>query len=72
MLITSQAGEFEINIIGFEREGNELIMVGAMGVWEARTHVTPKDAVNVVWKLISSASFWGYAFMLPVLLLKKS
>lgn len=31
-MVKSQAGEFEIGIKKFEREGDDLVMVGAMGV----------------------------------------
>lgn len=65
MLIQSQAGEFEIDVKHFEREGDALVMVGAMGVWEARTHVTPRDAWMLLGKLASSGAFWGFALSLP-------
>ena len=71
MLIESQAGEFEIDIKSFERKGDDLVMVGAMGVWEARTHVTPKDAASLVARMFSSPAFWGFVLRLPVKLLTK-
>lgn len=71
MLIHSQAGDFEIDVKSFEREGDDLVMVGAMGVWEARTHVTPKDAASVLWTSVTSPAVWGFVLRLPILLLKK-
>ena len=65
MLIQSQAGEFEIDVKHFEREGDTLVMVGAMGVWEARTHVTPRDAWKLLGKLLGSGAFWSFALSLP-------
>lgn len=70
MLIKSQAGEFEISISGFELEGEDLVMVGAMGVWQARTHITPKDAAAVLRLLAASGAVWAYLFKFPFLLMK--
>jgi hypothetical protein len=42
VLIKSPAGEFPI-IERFEVEGSELVIVGKMGVRDARTHVGPRD-----------------------------
>lgn len=70
MLIKSQAGDFEIGISNFEREGDDLVIIGAMGVWEARTHITPRDALLVLRKLLLSRAVWAYAMSFPLLLLK--
>ena len=40
MIIKSPAGEFPITIERFEVEQDELVIVGRMGVWDARTHVS--------------------------------
>jgi hypothetical protein len=71
MLTKSQAGEFEIGISRFELEGDDLVMVGAMGVWEARTHITPKDVVKTLCVLLTSGAFWVYVCKLPILLIKR-
>lgn len=71
MLIESQAGEFEIDIKGFERHEENLIMVGAMGVWEARTHFTPRDVTRLLWTVLSSGAVWGFLLTLPFNLLTK-
>lgn len=70
-MVKSQAGEFEIGIKKFEREGDDLVMVGAMGVWEARTHITPKDALVVLRLLATSGAVWAYVLKLPYLLIKR-
>lgn len=72
MLIHSQAGEFEIDIKSFEREGDDLVMVGAMGVWEARTHVTAKDAAGLLRTMLSSPAVWGFVVRLPIMLLRRN
>ena len=51
MLIKSPAGEFPITIDRFEIEGNELVIVGKMGVWDARTHVEARDFLRIFGKL---------------------
>lgn len=71
MLIKSQAGEFEIAVSSFELEGDDLVMIGAMGVWQARTHISPKDAVAMLRVLAASGAVWAYVFKLPVLLMKR-
>jgi len=71
VLIKSQAGEFEIGISKFEREGDDLVMIGAMGVWQARTYVTPQDAVAMLRLLLTSGAVWMYVFKLPLLLMKR-
>jgi len=71
VLIKSQAGEFEIGITRFELEGNDLVMVGAMGVWEARTHITSTDALAMLRVLLTSGAVWTFVFKLPFLLMKR-
>ena len=68
-MIQSQAGEFDIDIKAFEREGDTLVMVGAMGVWEARTHVTPQDAARLLCRMVASAAFWSFVLRMPFRLL---
>lgn len=72
MLIKSQAGEFEIGISAFELEGDELVMIGAMGVWQARIHVTSRDAGALMRLLITSGAFWKFLLKLPWLLTRRA
>ena len=72
MLIQSQAGDFEIDIKSFEREGDDLVMLGAMGVWEARTHVTPRDAASLLRIVVTSPAFWGFVLRLPFSAFRKA
>lgn len=53
MLIRSLAGDFDISIARFETERGRLVMVGRMGVWDARTYVTPRETLTVFAKLLT-------------------
>ena len=65
MLIKSPAGEFPITIERFEVEGSELVIVGKMGVWDARTHVGPRDFLSVLAKLVLSPAVLLFALKAP-------
>jgi hypothetical protein len=65
LLIKSPAGEFPITIESFEVEGNELVIVGKMGVWEARTHVGARDFLKLFAKLFLSPTVLLYALRAP-------
>ncbi len=65
MLIKSPAGEFPITIERFEVEGSELVIVGKMGVWDARTHVGPRDFLSVMGKLVLSPAVLLFALKAP-------
>ena len=52
MIIKSMAGDFEISISEFEVEGPHLVMVGTMGVWNARTYMSPRELIGVFAKML--------------------
>mgnify|MGYP003991591757 FL=1 len=52
MIIKSMAGDFEISIAEFEVEGPHLVMVGTMGVWNARTYMSPRELLGVFAKML--------------------
>ena len=64
MIIKSMAGEFDISIEGFEVEGRYLVMVGRMGVWDARTYITGAELFTVLGKLLKPSVLLGL-MMLP-------
>ena len=70
MLIRSMAGDFEISIERFEVENGRLIMVGRMGVWDARTYITPRETLGVLAKLFHPRML-GYFLRLPFLAFAK-
>ena len=72
MLVRSQAGEFEVNVMGFELENDDLVMVGAMGVWEARTHIGPQESLAILCKVLCSSAVWRYLLFLPLRLIRRS
>ncbi len=65
MLIKSPAGEFPITIEAFEVAGNELVICGKMGVWDARTHVTAGEFLKLLAKLLLSPTVLAYTFKAP-------
>ncbi|MEA2925722.1 MAG: hypothetical protein QOJ58_791 [Alphaproteobacteria bacterium] len=67
MIIRSPAGEFPITIERFEVEDGALVIVGRMGVWDARTHVEAADFLKLVAKLVLSPAVLLYALKAPLL-----
>ena len=59
MIIKSMAGEFDISIERFEMEGRHLVMVGRMGVWDARTYITGAELLTVLGKLFKPSVLVG-------------
>ena len=64
------AGDFEISIKDFEVEDGHLVMVGRMGVWDARTYITPRELVAVLSKLLHPAVLF-YLLRLPLLVCQR-
>ena len=59
MIIKSMAGEFEISIKGFEFDGRHLVMVGRMGVWDARTYISGAELLTVIGRLFKPGVVFG-------------
>lgn len=68
MIIKSMAGDFEIEISGFETDGGHLVMVGRMGVWDARTYINAREFLGILLKLLSPTVVL-YALRAPFLAL---
>jgi hypothetical protein len=47
MHVTSGAGEFDISIARVVNDGKNVVMIGKMGLWEARLTLTPKEALSL-------------------------
>jgi hypothetical protein len=60
------AGDFEISIKGFEVKNGRLVMVGTMGVWDARTYFTPREVISTLAKLLRPRVLF-YILQLPFL-----
>lgn len=71
MLIKSMAGDFEITIERFETENGRMVMTGRMGVWDARTYMTPRELMMVFGKLLRPRMI-PYLLALPILALAKA
>lgn len=70
MLIRSMAGDFDISIKGFEVEKGRLVMVGTMGVWDAKTYITPRELVSILGKLLR-LDVLLYVFRVPFLVFSR-
>ncbi len=44
----SQAGEMAVTLKGVTSEGNELVIVGQMGVWDSRIVVPADEALSIL------------------------
>lgn len=71
MLIKSLAGEFEVAVERFDVEGRDLVMVGKMGVWDARMHISAGELLAVFGKLLRLRVI-GFLLRVPFLLLLSS
>jgi hypothetical protein len=67
LLIKSPAGEFPITIDKFQIEGAQLVIVGRMGVWDARTHVDAGEFLMLLGKLLLSPAVILFALKAPFL-----
>jgi hypothetical protein len=71
LLIKSPAGEFPITIERFEVDDGDLVIVGKMGVWDARTYVGPRDFLRVLGKLVLSPAVLLFGLKAPFTGLRK-
>lgn len=65
MQIKSMAGDFEIAVERFETEGDHLVMVGKMGVWEARTYISPRELFSTIGMALRCRALWLYLLRAP-------
>jgi hypothetical protein len=72
LLIKSPAGEFPITIERFEIDDGDLVIVGKMGVWDARTYVGPRDFLRVMGKLFLSPAVLIFGLKAPFAAWRKS
>jgi hypothetical protein len=70
LLIKSPAGEFPITIDKFQIEGAQLVIVGRMGVWDARTHVEAGEFLTLLGKLLLSPAVILFALKAPFLAMR--
>ncbi len=65
MEIKSPAGEFTFDIESLEIENDDVVLVGKMGVWEARTHMSPDDVIKFARLTVGNLLFWRFVAKLP-------
>ncbi len=70
MHISSSAGDFEVKINSVRRERNSLVIIGRLGVWEARTYINPDDFLRIL-KIIFSPAFLLYFLFFPYYYIKE-
>ena len=54
MKIESAAGEFEFDIEQLAVKGDDIVLIGQMGVWEAETTMSRDDAVTLFGLMLRS------------------
>ena len=64
MKIESAAGEFEFHIETLKVTGNDVIIVGKMGVWEAETSMDRDDVLKLLRLTAGNPSFWRFSLKL--------
>ena len=64
MKIESAAGEFEFHIETLKVAGNDVVVVGKMGVWEAETSMDRDDVLKMLRLTIGNAAFWRFSLRL--------
>ena len=62
------AGDFDISIKSFEIKNGRLVMIGTMGVWDARTYFSPREVLTTLAKLLRPRVLL-YIFQIPFLAL---
>jgi hypothetical protein len=72
LIIRSPAGEFPMTIDRFEAANGQLVIVGRMGVWDARTHVDAAEFLGLLAKLLLSPTVLLYAVKAPFLAIRGS
>jgi len=64
--IISPAGEVTFSMKSLKRMGNDLVIIGTMGVWDSEIHLSHKEVL----KFLLSRSVLLTAIMLPILLFR--
>lgn len=70
MKINSAAGEFEFDVTAMQLEGQDVVIIGTMGVWEARTVIEKDEVSRLLGLLVRSGAFWKLVPRLPAMLVR--
>ena len=68
--IVSSAGEMEMSLVSVGIAGDNIVMKGKMGVWDAKVFISPEEALKTIGMMLN-LSLILYTFKLPLLLLRK-
>jgi hypothetical protein len=60
----SPAGDMEIRMQSMQTEGNKLIVIGRMGIWDAKIYFEPTEVVQLM-GLLFNFSVIKYLLKLP-------
>jgi|DEB0MinimDraft_10_1074344.scaffolds.fasta_scaffold116891_2 hypothetical protein len=60
MKVHSAVGEFNFDITGIELKPQGVVLVGTMGVWEARTLMQPSDLRRLTGMLLKQPGLMRY------------
>ena len=69
--IVSAAGEVKFEIKSVKREAQDLVVIGTMGVWESKIHLTPDEVMRFLIAALSSPRVLLFILSFPVVLLKR-
>lgn len=69
MKVVTSEGDFAIEITELTREGDNLVMIGTMGVWEAKTVIMAEEMLHLL-RLSLNTKVIFYLIFLPFILLK--
>jgi len=68
--IISSAGEMDMSLVAIGVEGDNIVMKGKMGVWDAKVVVTPQEALKTAGMMLNFSLLF-YIIKLPFLLVKQ-
>ena len=66
--MVSPAGDMEVNMATVSRKGNQLVIIGQMGVWDSEIYFTPEEALRLAMSMLN-ASLLPYFLSLPFVVL---
>jgi hypothetical protein len=66
----SPAGDMEITMIDIDRDGDELVITGQMGIWDAKIYLGSNEIISLI-KLMLKRTVVGYILSLPYLSRKR-
>ncbi len=69
--IVSPAGEVSFEMKSLNREGQNLVVIGTMGVWESKIHLTPDEVMRFLIAALSSPKILLFILSFPIVMLKQ-